>query len=108
MIFGFFRKKQKKATGEKGQKAEVAEVKEEVAGEVSHYFSHAKAAVVKLEGPLNIGDEIHIKGHTSDFKQKITSMQVMGKPITSAKKGDEVGLLVKDKVRASDKVYKIL
>lgn len=104
MIFGFFKKKPQGVAEEKEQKAEA---KEEVIGKVNHYFSHAKAAVVKLECPLNIGDEIHIKGHTTDFKQKVTSMQIMGKPITSGKKGDEIGLLVKDKVRSTDTVYKI-
>lgn len=103
MIFGFFKKKAQEVA-EEGKKPEV---KGEMVGTVNHYFSHAKAAVLKLEGPLNIGDEVHIKGHTTDFKQKVTSMQIMGKPINSAKKGDEIGMLVKDKVRASDIVYKI-
>lgn len=103
MIFGFFKKRPPKAAKEKAQKAETVE---EVIGKVTHYFSHCKAAVMKLESPLNVGDEVHIKGHTTDFKQKITSMQIDGKPITSGKKGEEIGLLVKSKVRSTDTVYK--
>lgn len=105
MIFGFFKKRPAKAVEEKAQKIEA---NEEIAATVGHYFSHAKAAVFKLECPLNIGDQVHIKGHTTDFKQKVASMQVMGKPITSAKKADEIGLQVKNKVRAGDTIYKIV
>ena len=102
MIFGFFKKKEPRQTAE----LQKAEVEGEEVGKVSHYFSHSKAAVLKLHACLNVGDEIHVKGHTTDFKQKVTSIQIDGKPITNAKKGDEVGLLVKDKVRAQDSVYK--
>lgn len=105
MIFGFFKKRAAKVPAEEKQKAEV---EGEAVGKVTHYFSHSKAGVIKLEHPMSIGDKIHIKGHTTDFKQKVASMQVMGKPITSAKEGDEVGILVKDRVRAQDTVYKII
>ena len=100
MIFGFFKKKPKKAAEEKKPEGVVV-------GRVTHYFPHVKAAVVKLEGPLAIGDTIHIVGHTSDFKEKVTSMQIEGKPVNSADKGQEIGLLVKGRVRIHDIVYKI-
>lgn len=107
MIFGFFKKKPQ-GVAEKGEQETKAKAREEVIGKVSHYFSHSKAAVLKLECPLSIGDNIHIKGPTTDFEQKVTSMQIMGKTITSGKQGDEIGLLVKDKVRTTDMVYKIV
>lgn len=77
-------------------------------GTVTHYFPHVKAGAILVEnGELALGDMIRIKGHTSNFKQKITSMEIDRKPIEKASKGDEIGLLVKSRVRIRDKAYKI-
>ncbi len=77
-----------------------------VIGTVTHYFPHVRAAVIKLKTPLSVGDTVKIKGHTTDFKQKVTSIQIDRVPINSAKKGDEIGLLVDSRVRQHDIVYK--
>jgi len=83
----------------------MAEKQEKQIGKVSSYFSHAEVAAIKLSGALKVGDKIHIKGHTSDFEQKVDSMQINRKPVKAAKKGDEIGIKVKEKVRPNDKVY---
>jgi putative protease len=96
MIFGLFKRKRK-----------VEELGEPI-GEVTHFFPHVKAGVIKLKkDTLSIGDTIYIKGHTTDFEQKIKSMQVNHKPIEKASKGHEIGLRVGGKVRHGDKVYKL-
>ena len=74
-------------------------------GEVISYFSHVEVAAIKLKGKLKIGDKIHIKGHTTDFEQKIDSMQINRKDVKEAKKGDDIGIKVIDKVRPNDAVY---
>jgi putative protease len=79
---------------------------ENLIGKITHYFPKVQAAVIKLNAPLAVGDTIRIKGHTTDFKQAITSMQIDHVPITVAKKGDEVGLLVTSRVRQHDTVSK--
>ncbi|MFQ6037699.1 MAG: hypothetical protein ACE5LV_03685, partial [Candidatus Aminicenantales bacterium] len=56
---------------------------------------------------VRIGDTIHIKGHTTDFYQKVESMQVEHEPIESAEKGMEVGLKVESPVREGDVVFKV-
>jgi len=76
-------------------------------GKITHYFPRVMAGVVKLSAPLNVGDQIYIKGHTTDLKQAVTSMQINRVPITTAKKGQEIGLLVQSRVRRGDKVFKI-
>ena len=83
-----------------------AKKKEDIVGLVTHYFPHVRAAVIKLKMPLNTGDMIKVKGHTTDFTQSITSMQIDRVDINSAKKGQEIGLLVNSRVRRHDKVYK--
>ncbi|MBM3246199.1 MAG: translation elongation factor-like protein [Candidatus Omnitrophica bacterium] len=74
---------------------------------VTHYFSQVRAAVIKLKAPLATGDTIKIKGHTTDFTQSISSMQIDRAPITEAKKGQEIGVLVDSRVRQHDVVYKL-
>lgn len=77
-------------------------------GKVVHYFDKIGVAVLQLDAPLAVGNEVRIAGgEATDFTQKVESMQVDHKDIKKAKKGDEVGMKVKEKVRESYKVYKL-
>jgi len=76
-------------------------------GLIIHYFPHVQAAVIKVKKPLNNGDTVKIKGHTTDLTQTVSSMQIDRVEIQTAKKGDEIGLKVSSRVRQGDKVYKI-
>lgn len=90
------------------KKAAPKKVKEKLVGKVVHYFDHIKVAVVKLLSPIAVGDIIRIAGgKETDFEQKIQSMEVDHQKITRAKKGQEVGLTVKEKVHEGYKVYKL-
>jgi len=81
----------------------------EEVGVITHYFPRVDAAVLKLtKGPLSIGDKIIIKGHTTDFKEKVNSMQLDHVPITNASVGQEIGIRVKKKVREHDAVYRLV
>jgi len=81
---------------------------EELVGEVTHYFGKARVAAIKItDGQLDVGDTIHIVGHTSDFTQKIDSMEIERAPIQSAKVGDEIGVQVVEHAREHDKVYRV-
>lgn len=83
----------------------MAEEKE--VGKVAHFYGGIGVAVIELSGALKVGDEIHVKGATTDFTQKIDSMQVEHKSIEAAKKGDSIGLKVAEKVRQGDVVFKV-
>lgn len=77
-------------------------------GEVTHFFPHVNAAAVKiLKNSLKIGDEIYVKGHTTDFKEAVASIQLDHETIQEGTKGQEIGLLVKSRTRIGDNVYKI-
>ena len=81
---------------------------EEKIGVVEHFFSNVSVAAIKItEGELKIGDTIHFVGAHTDFKQKISSMQIDKNPVNTVKKGDAVGIKVHDKVREHDIVYKM-
>ncbi|MBU3934393.1 hypothetical protein KKC00_00245 [Patescibacteria group bacterium] len=77
-------------------------------GKITHYFSQIEVAVIDLSGPLKSGDEIRIVGgENTDFTQNVGSMQIEHKEVKSGKKGNSVGLKVKEKVREGYKVYKV-
>jgi putative protease len=76
-------------------------------GQVTHYFDHINVAAVTLTEPLRIGDTIHILGHSTDFKQEVTSLQIEHQPVNEAKPGDDVGMKVMQKVHPNDKVFKL-
>jgi len=76
--------------------------------EVTHYFPKVKAAAAMiLKDSLKVGDQIYIKGHTTDFKEPVKSIQLDRVPIQEGKKGQEIGLLVKSRVRIGDTIYRI-
>lgn len=75
---------------------------------VAAFFRIPVVAVLKVTvGPIKAGDQVWIRGHTTDLKQTITSMQVDHKPVPEAKKGMEVGVKVSSRVRRGDRVYRI-
>jgi len=75
-------------------------------GEVVNYYSKVKAAEIRLWNPLEVGDEIMVQGPTTgSVIQKVKSLQIMGKNIQKAKKGQNVGILVNDRLRPGDLVY---
>jgi hypothetical protein len=91
----------------KGAKAAALAIPGIVVGKATHYFPKVRAAVVKVKSPLAVGDTIRVKGHTTDFTQAVTSMQIDHVVVALAKKGAEIGMLVSSRVRQGDVVYKI-
>ena len=80
---------------------------EERVGIVTHYFGHLSVAAVRMEsGSLRVGDTIHVVGRTSDFRQRVESMQVEHEPVSEVRAGQEFGLKVTDHARENDSVYK--
>jgi len=80
---------------------------EKKVGEVTHYWGKISVAGIRLTATLSQGDNIRIKGATTDFEQTVGSMQIEHENMETAKKGEEIGLKVKEKVRRGDTVYKV-
>ncbi|MFL6646599.1 MAG: EF-Tu/IF-2/RF-3 family GTPase [Sulfurifustaceae bacterium] len=77
-------------------------------GVIEHYYSHLSVAVIKLEsGALREGEVVHIKGHTSDFTQRVESLEVDHAPVSEAHAGQSVGMRVREHAREHDVVYKV-
>lgn len=78
-------------------------------GKVTHYFSKIGVMALTItHDVLRVGDTIHVKGHTSDFTQKIDSMQIDNKSVTEAVAGQSVGMRVSQHAREHDEVYKVV
>jgi len=76
-------------------------------GKISHYYDNIKVAVIELDSVLKVGELIRIiGGEKTDFEQVVKSMEVDHKKVETAKKGESVGMEVKEKVREGYNVYK--
>jgi len=77
-------------------------------GKVTHYFTKIGVAVLELSDTLAVGDEITIRGQTTNFSQPIDSMEIDNVKVDKAGKGQSIGLKVRERVRQNDDVYKIV
>ena len=80
---------------------------EEEIGKITHYYDKAGVVIIELSGKLSVGDTVKIKKGDHEFTQKIDSMQVEHESIETAKKGDVIGLKVKEKIKEGAVVYRV-
>ena len=76
-------------------------------GKVTHYFDRIGVAVLELTETLKVGDTLHFHGHSTDFTQKVDSLQLEHKNVADAKPGQDVALKVAQKVHPHDAVFKV-
>jgi putative protease len=74
-------------------------------GKITHYYTKIGVAVIELTDTLKAGQTIHLKGATTDFTQPVESMQIEHENVPEAKKGQSIGMKVKDHVREHDQVF---
>lgn len=77
-------------------------------GRVTHFYSHLCVAVLQLREPLKLGDKIHIRGHTTDFVQRVNSIEVDHHAVVWVRPGDNVAIKVIAPVREHDIVYRVV
>lgn len=79
-------------------------------GKGLNYFSNLKVAEFKLEtGALKVGDEIYITGPTTGLVQTVVKeIQLDKVSVAEAPKGSYISIPVEQKIRKSDKLYKIV
>jgi hypothetical protein len=83
-------------------------LREQEVGVVTHYWGHIEVAGVHLTGPLDVGDRIHVLGHTSDFDQVVESMQFDHREIVHADADSDVAIKVVEHAREHDKIFKVV
>ena len=83
-------------------------MKEKV-GEVFHYFTRAGVAAINLtDSYLQVGDTILFQGVTTNFTQKVETLQIENASVQRAERGQSVGTKVIERVREKDFVYRVL
>jgi len=82
-------------------------MEEKLVGKITHYYDKIQVAIVELFDDLKVGDNIHIKGHATDFNQQVASIQKDHQNVSSASKGDLIGMKVDQKVKEGDEIYLI-
>ncbi len=80
---------------------------ESAIGTVTHYYDHLNVAVLQLTDRLKVGETIHIFGHTTDFAQKVASMEVNHHRVVVVEPGEDVALKVVEPVREHDTIYRV-
>lgn len=81
---------------------------EQVAVIVKFFAKPSVAALEVTNGTIKKGDILRYKGHTTDFTEEISSMEIDNQIVEEVKVGDLVGVKVKERVRENDKVYKVV
>ncbi len=79
-------------------------------GRGTHYYPKAKVGEFKLESHnLQIGDQILITGPTTGvLEEVIEEIRVDTVPVQLANKGQEISLKISERIRANDKLYKLI
>ncbi len=84
-----------------------SEPSREPVGTVERYFSKLGVAAIKLESGISVGDIIEIGDREEAIRQRIQSMQIERKDVSTAEAGESVGILVRCPVKEGSNVYKI-
>ncbi len=79
-------------------------------GKVNNWFSKIQVGEFLIQsGELSVDDEIMITGPTTGVIQtKVDEIRFDEKPVKNVKKGQVVSIPIKEKIRRSDKLYKII
>jgi putative protease len=82
---------------------------EEQVGVIVKFFAKPSVAAIEItSGSIKTGDLLRYQGHTTDFTEEVTSMEIDNQKVEEAKVGDLVGIQVKERVRENDKVYRVV
>lgn len=74
-------------------------------GKVMDFFAHPIVAGIKLSGSIKLGDEVHIKGSTTDIQFTVDSLQINNTSVKKASRGQEIGIKVNGRVRRGDTIF---
>lgn len=82
------------------------QLKEKAVGVVREYFRKIGVGAIEVtRGKIRVGDTLKFRGHTTDFVQRVESIQENLQPIMEASEGDFVGIKVNQRVREGDLVF---
>jgi putative protease len=75
---------------------------------ITHYYPHAHACLIRVdEAELRPGDTVHIRGHTTDYYQRVDRLEWEHQVVEVARRGRDVAMQVSQRVREGDVVYRL-
>jgi putative protease len=78
-------------------------------GEVFHFFAKPMVAAIRVtDAAVTTGDTLLFQGPSTNFDQKVESLEIDKVKVPDVKPGQDVGVKVRDRVRPGDLVYKIV
>ncbi len=78
-------------------------------GEVFHFFAKPSVAAIRVtDAAIQVGDTLLFQGPSTNFDQKVESLEIDNAKVPEAKPGQSVGIQVRDRARPGDLVYKIV
>ena len=80
-------------------------VKKDLVGRVVHFYDKIGVAVIKLEKPLKVGNNVKFVHGENEFTQTIESMQLEHVQVESGKKGQEIAVKVDKEAKSGTQVY---
>ena len=84
-------------------------MEEQEIGYISNFLNKISVAIIEMtDGTLAVGNTIHILGRSTDFTETVSSMEIDHVSVDTVKKGDSLGLRVRENTRRKDKVYKVI
>ena len=82
---------------------------EEEVGVIVKFFAKPSVAAINVtKGSIKNGDTLLFKGHTTDFTEVVSSIEIDNQAVDEANVGDMIGIKVKERVRENDIVYKVV
>ena len=79
---------------------------EEPVGKITHYFPHIGVAAATLSAELKVGDQVRVRGHTTDFTETVGSLEIEHQKVDRAGAGDKVAFKVSEKARPGDRLLR--
>ena len=77
-------------------------------GKVTHYYDKIGVAVVHLDNPISVGDNVVlIKDGEEIFRQTIDSIQIEHEKRESAERGEIIGLKIEEPVKEGTEIFKV-
>jgi translation elongation factor EF-1alpha len=75
---------------------------------VTHYYDKIGVAVVHLDNPISVGDNVvFIKDGEEIFRQTIDSIQIEHEKRESAERGEIIGLKIEEPVKEGTEIFKV-
>lgn len=87
---------------------EQAPLHEQEVGVITHFWSKIGVAGIHMEAPVDLGDHIHVRGHSDDFEQDVDSIEIDHAKVAHVDAGSDVGIRLNAQAHEHDRVFKMV